>query len=149
MTVEMEEPLEDGEGGATGLPLYDFALGSKEWTTVSPQRGQVVEVYMPASSREGAPDGWAAFLVMGSRLAAEGDIVLEVKSLGSLFSEMDKEHSLAFNRRSGTIHLCGTKPCACSEEHTHYMLREFEYSTSKAIPQFGILRPQGGKWNAG
>ena len=150
MTVEMEAPTEEGgEGGAgTGLPLYEFRLGSKEWTTVSLERGQVVEVYMPESSREESPDGWAAFLVMGSRLSAEGDIVLEVKSLGSLFSELDKEHSLAFNRRSGTLHLCGTKPCVCSEEHTLHAtrIRVFDLQGYTAVWYTPATKRQVERW---
>ena len=118
MTVEEVMPEEEEAGGGAGLPLFEFTVEAKEWCTVCPQRGQVVEVYMPATNRADAPDGWAAFLVMGSRVSAEKDVVLEVKSLGSLFAELDKEHSLSFNRRAGTLHLCGSKPCLSCEEYT-------------------------------
>lgn len=118
--AEAEEA--EGEGG-NGLPSVDVSIDMKEWTSLCPARGQVIEVYMPATDRESPPDTWAAFLVMETSLTPEKEVVVVAKSLGSLSPELDKEHSSAFNRKVGRIHLCSGKPCLAGEEYTLHTTR--------------------------
>ena len=114
---------EGGEGEGTALPLVDVQIDTPEWNSLCPSRGQVIEVYMPGTERENAPDLWAAFLVMEATLTPKKEVVLEVKSLGSSSQELDKEHSLTFNRRVGKIHLCSGKPCLAGEGYAMHATR--------------------------
>ncbi len=121
-------PGEEEQVFPEGEPSSDTVLGSAKWAALNPTRKQVVEVWMPSTNRENAPETWASFLVMSAGVSPEKDVVLEVKSLGSLSAELDKEHSLMFNRKKGFLHLCSAKPCMASEEYSLHATRVRVYN---------------------
>lgn len=99
----------------------EIGLGTAEWNDFGPSRGQVVAV--PISHPDYGIEGeeMVPFLIMQvSMIPDEGGLVLEVKSLGGINSEVDSKLSSQFNRRRGTLHLCQQEPCPhFLSEHQH------------------------------
>ena len=63
---------------------------------------------------------------LGSILGVGGctpTLSMEVKFLGGCSSEINKEMSARFNRRTGRIHLCGTTPCLEEEAGSLHVTR--------------------------
>ena len=146
----MANPEDEEQGLGSPLPVLEVKTGTPEWARLCPTRGQVIEVWMPATSRPNAPEGWAAFLVMGTAVTSEKDVALDVKSLGSLFPELDKEHSKAFNRTLGRIHLCSSTPCVAADEYTLHAthVRVFNLEGYAAVWYSASTRRQVEKWLA-
>ena len=128
------------------------ALGEPGWDSLDPHAGEVVEVFLPDTDWEDAPQEWAGFLVMQVSMdVGSGALVLEAKSLGCNDGEMNKALGNMFNRRRGLIHLCTSKPCVTGNSYDIHatrvritMLDDFEadYITRST-------RAQIKKWRAG
>lgn len=124
------------------------ALGEPGWDSLDPHAGEVVEVFLPDTDWEDAPQEWAGFLVMQVSMdVGSGALVLEAKSLGCNDGEMNKALGNMFNRRRGLIH----KPCVTGNSYDIHatrvritMLDDFEadYITRST-------RAQIKKWRAG
>ena len=101
----------DGE-----LPL-DFSVEEKErWDSMVVQKGHVIEASLPIEEDGSGKAVLAAFLVQKVLLSVTGDLLLIVKSLGSEDAGLSRRLSNCFNRRKGTIHLCGGA-CTVMENH--------------------------------
>jgi len=102
----------------------EFRLDNKtEWEMMMISRGDVVEVYLPSTNLEAAPNLWAGFWVKQTFILPEGDFAAVVKSLGCSDPDWAKYFSNLFNRRSGKLHFCGSKPCAVTSEFTMHVTR--------------------------
>ena len=89
----------------------------KEWADHTPSRGAVIEIHLPDTDYEPAPEVSVGFLVMESAIGRDGSAGVEVKYLGGGDKDLGKEFSGIFNRRTGYIHLCSGKPCFEEEEY--------------------------------
>jgi hypothetical protein len=102
----------------------EFRLDNKtEWEMMMISRGDVVEVCLPSTNLEAAPNLWAGFWVKQTFILPEGDFAAVVKSLGCSDPDWAKYFSNLFNRRSGKLHFCGSKPCAVTSEFTMHVTR--------------------------
>ena len=97
------EVVQDGE---------EFVLElAARWSRLQPMRGEVLEIHMASSDYIPVYMQWAGFLVMETVQDDLGAITCRVKFLGSPDSTLSKELSNRFNRRTGWVHLCRTRPC--------------------------------------
>ena len=139
------EPLTGTEGQEFSIDAYD------SWTTVFPGVGDILEVYMPGTDYLGAPAVWAAFLVVEADTPDLRSVTVKAKFLGSSNSELSKDLSLRFNRRTNYLHICAYRPCLSSEEHlglhvTH--LKWWSFDGFQADYYSAASRRQAKKWLA-
>ena len=96
----------------------------EQWCMISPLRGDVLFVDLQSTDFHVEAETWAPFLVLEvALLKALGTLSIEVKFLGGCSSEINKEMSARFNRRTGRIHLCGTTPCLEEEAGSLHVTR--------------------------
>lgn len=93
------------------LGTEDGSLGGGSWSGMDPQRGEVLEVYMPSTNLQDPGDFWAAFLVSDKRILSDGSILISVRCMGCEDVELFK----TLQRQMGHLHLCLSSPCAISE----------------------------------
>ena len=95
---------------------FDLEANYKEWADHTPATGAVLEIYLPDTDYEPAPEVSVGFLVTASAVGPDGSASVEVRYLGGGDKDLGKEFSSIFNRRKGWIHLCSGKPCFSDEE---------------------------------
>ena len=117
-----------------GDAVRAFTFEDKEgWEALTVQKGQVIETDLPVSEDVAAGEAICAFLVQKVLLSVTGDLLLMVKSLGSEDPGLAKKMSATFNRKRGTIHLCGGA-CRVMANHPLHIgsLRIYEGETYEA-----------------
>ena len=117
-----------------GDAVRAFTFEDKEgWEALTVQKGQVIETDLPVSEDVAAGEAICAFLVQKVLLSVTGDSLLMVKSLGSEDPGLAKQMSATFNRKRGTIHLCGGACRAMANHPLHIgSLRIYEGETYEA-----------------
>ena len=102
--------------------MTEFSLGVEDgtgdggaWTDLDPQRGEVLEVYMPKTNWFNPGDFWAAFLVFEKKLLADGSLLVTVRCMGCEDVELFKTLQRRMNVTGGQLHLCHTSPCTVVE----------------------------------
>ena len=128
----------------------EFILDDRErWLSVNPNYGEIVEVFVAGTDHLSASALWAGFLVMETQVEASGSCLCRVKFLGVPDAELSKEFSNKFNRRTGKLHLCRTRPCSESvEESTLHVthLRWWSQEGFHADYMTPAVRRQMKKW---
>lgn len=93
----------------------DASLDGGAWSNLDPQRGEVLEVYLPSTNLEDPGDFWAAFLVFDKRILSDGSILVTVRCMGcedvTLFTKLQRRMNVV----GGHLHLCLSGPCAISD----------------------------------
>ena len=102
---------EEGEEFAITEPIT--------WGSFLPIRGQVLEVYLPATDWESPAGLLVGLWVKEVNVTEQGEILVEVKSLGCNDAGVTKRLSNVFNRRVGLIHLCTEEKCRNVEANMH------------------------------
>ena len=92
----------------------------EEWIACALQRGDILETDIPVSADPAEGEGICAFLVQKVKVTLSGDLAVVVKSLESDVPSIQRDMSLAFNRKRGTLHLCGGR-CIYPEAHTLHL----------------------------
>ncbi len=95
---------------------FNLEADYKEWADHTPAAGAVLEIYLPDTDYEPAPEVSVGFLVTASAVGPDGSASVEARYLGGGDKDLGKEFSSIFNRRKGWIHLCSGKPCFSDEE---------------------------------
>ena len=103
VTVETDPLMEDGAEYS-----LDFPEG---WDSLAPGLGDILEVFIAGTDHLSALKLWAGFLVMEVNASAMGTTMFRVKFLGVADAELSKEFSNKFNRKTGYLHLCRSRPC--------------------------------------
>eukprot|EP00435_Cladocopium_sp_Y103_P015336 s542_g3.t1 len=83
----------------------------REWSAMSPVRGQVIEVFLPGTDLNEPPEAWAAFLILQVSTRLDGSIVLRVMHLGCQGKDIGKQLDTRFNTAECCLHLCLSQPC--------------------------------------
>ena len=109
------------EGGGTSIRSWvgemvtytegeEVGIGDLEWAALSPQVGNVLEVFMAASSFLNPTETWSAFLITSVTTERDGSFFFGVQFLGS--EDQDTGTTLAARMGAGgAVHLCLGTPC--------------------------------------
>ena len=92
----------------------EFSIDEKVgWSTLTIQKGEVVEIYIPRSNLTIQVDEWCAFVVLGTYTQTDGSLVAEVHFLGCGDGEVSKllEEEVNGRGRRGLLHFCPAQPC--------------------------------------
>ena len=99
-------------------PGHLFSCESvEEWNACTLQKGDILETDLPVSADSAEGEGSCAFLVQKVKVTLSGDLAVVAKSLGSEVASIQRDMSAAFNRKRGTLHLCGGR-CIYPEAYT-------------------------------
>ena len=102
----------------------EFHLDDPErWETLAVGKGDVLEVYLPATNLVETADIWAGFWVKQVFLEAGGEYTAILKSLGCSDPDWSKYLSGMFNRREGRAHFCNHIPCSAQGEFALHIRR--------------------------
>ena len=117
------------------------------WETLALRRGHVMEAELPVSADAAKGDALAAFLVQRVSLNVLGELVVEARSLGAADPELARSMSTHFNRRRGTIHLCG-ETCGGEGDHALHLTAFTLYDWEDFEPEYltAHLRRSAQRW---
>ncbi len=127
----------------------EFSLDVDTWEMMDIQSGDILEVHMPSTDWVDPPDVWAGFLVRQVSVEVGTQaLVVTAKSLGSENADLAKAFANLFNRREGTLHLCGSRPCATTNTYEMHVTRLRVYKEVEFNPSYltRSMRSQMRKW---
>ncbi len=82
-----------------------------EWSALSVEVGEVVEVFIGGTSYLAVADCWAAFLVVKVVTESDGSFLLDTRYLGCEDESLGGDLSRDFGETVVQLHLCLSKPC--------------------------------------
>lgn len=94
----------------------DATLEGGAWSNLDPQRGEVLEVYMPSTDMVDPGGFWAAFLVFDKRILSDGSVLVEVRCMGCEDVDLFKKLQKRMNVRGEYLHLCLSTPCIITDD---------------------------------
>lgn len=84
----------------------------KEWKSLNPVTGQVVEVNLATSTMDAGVETWSGFFIADVVVEETGDeLRLGARCVGCEDEEMGKKLGEKFKKKGGAIHLCGSAFC--------------------------------------
>ncbi|CAK9061007.1 unnamed protein product [Durusdinium trenchii] len=121
--------------------VYDVRDFSR-WNMFAPQPGNVLVTAVPYEV-VGQDNVEGFFLVLGSTLASDASMLVQVRAIGASRDDVVPTLSSLFNRRAGALHICLNEgPCAIEEGVFH--VRRLELWNGSEFPS-GRLTVAGRK----
>ena len=102
--------------------MTEYQIGAEDgtlgptWSSLDPQKGDVLEVHMPSTNLEDPGDFWAAFLVFDKRILSDGSMLVQVRCMGSEGVDLFQSLQRRMNITGGYLHLCVLSPCVITED---------------------------------
>ena len=135
-----DEPGVPGHGDDV-FGVYDVRDFSR-WNMFAPQPGNVLVTAVPYEVI-GQDEVEGFFLVLGSTLASDASMLVQVRAIGASRDDVVPTLSSLFNRRAGALHICLNEgPCAIEEGVFH--VRRLELWNGSEFPS-GRLTVAGRK----
>ena len=126
---------------------------TEAWAGLVLEPGQVLEVFMGASSYSVVADVWAAFLIAETLVDIDGSHMVRGYFLGCEDDALAQEMGRDFGREAAGIHLCLGRPCMDTREEARLHVTTVRVWTWETFRTSGYLEKgvvaQAKKWLKG